>query len=73
MDIVFIVKRKSIKVNEMKEEKQIGCLAFFEYNINGETFKELFQKAGGSERMANHLWDKFCKHDQSFLRTLGFG
>lgn len=51
--------------------KEVTCLAFFEYNINGDIFNRLFQEAGGSERMASHIWAKFTSHNHSFLRTFG--
>ena len=53
------------------ENKDITCLAYFEYNIDGDAFSKLFQEAGGSERMANHIWGKFADYEHSFLRTFG--
>ena len=53
------------------EKKDVTCLAFFEHNVNGETFKNLFQEAGSSKNMAGHIWDKFADYNHSFLRTFG--
>jgi len=46
-------------------------LSFYEYNINGDTFNKNFIKSGGTERMANHLWEKFVGKRHSILGLWG--
>jgi hypothetical protein len=53
-------------------KNDIDALAFYEYNIDGETFMENFVKAGGTEDMAKHLWNKFVSHNHSILATFGY-
>ncbi|MDD3492572.1 MAG: hypothetical protein PHZ19_03645 [Candidatus Thermoplasmatota archaeon] len=47
------------------------CASYFEFNINGETFRELYQKYGGSRSMADHMWGKFTDHHHSILHVIG--
>jgi hypothetical protein len=52
-------------------ESDIDGLAFYEYNIDGETFRENFVKAGGTPDMANHFWEKFHGKNHAILSTFG--
>ena len=65
-----IQKCKSLKGYEM-DACIVEHLAYFEYNINGETFKEKFMKFGGTEQMADHLWDKFHGYNHSIIKSWG--
>lgn len=49
----------------------IEKLAYYEYNINGDTFRNNFVKVGGEERMAEHLWEKFHDKKHSILALWG--
>jgi len=59
------LKLKNVTLNDM------DALAYYEYNIDGETFRENFVKAGGTPDMANHMWNKFHGKDHSILATFG--
>lgn len=61
-------KSKSPKLSRSMIDK----LAFFEYNIDGNEFKRLFVKVGGTPNMAEHLWGKFESHDHSILHVFGY-
>lgn len=49
------------------EGKTISELAIFEVNIDGFSFKHYFKVAGGTEDLADHLWNKFVQHRHSLL------
>jgi hypothetical protein len=53
-------------------QRDLDGLSFYEYNIDGEAFKENFVKAGGTPDMANHLWNKFVSHNHSILPVFGY-
>lgn len=52
--------------------EQLDELSHMEYNLNGMTFLKHFKKAGGTEHMAKHLWEKFRQHNHSFLGMFGY-
>jgi hypothetical protein len=66
--MVHFIKTKSPQMSK----DMIDKLAFFEYNIDGEEFKRLYVKAGGTPHMADHLWGKFDSHNHSILHVFGY-
>ena len=49
--------------------EQLGLLAYFEVDIDGETWRKLFVENGGTKNMAEHLWEKFHTiYNHSILR-----
>jgi hypothetical protein len=47
-------------------------LTYFEYDIDGYTFIKEFVSCGGTQNMAEHLWEKFhTLYNHSILRLWG--
>ena len=61
----------SIKDNLERNACVTNHLNFFEYNIEGPTFRYLFVKNGGTDHMANHMWNKFKAKNNSILALWG--
>lgn len=60
----------NITVN-MEFCKTINALAYFEFNVNKETFVKLFLKYSDDKELAEHLWNKFHEYNHSILKLVG--
>ena len=47
------------------------CASFFEFNITGEEFRKSYMDHGGTEHLANHMWEKFDGYKHSILKLMG--
>ena len=64
----FNIKKTSVK----KENEILSKISKSAYNIDGETFKKYYVQAGGTKRLADHIWDKWkIEHKDNFLWAYG--